>query len=104
MDAIEKSTAKVQEKTELRLAGIEARVADVTAAGSSLGAAVGDQLKASLEQFYKTVDGRFREFAASQAEARRKLDQERATQFQELQGLLAHESPKARAYSGSAHP
>ena len=50
MDAIEKSTAKVQEKTELRLAGIEARVADVTTAGSSLGAAVGDQLKASLEQ------------------------------------------------------
>ncbi len=92
---------------------MEARVADVTSAVGSLSATVGEQLKASLDQFSKTVEGRFKELASSQAEAQKKLEQDRIQQFQDLQELLAHKSPKVRAVSqgppgqqsdGSARP
>ena len=97
LDTIEKNNTKVQEKYELRLTGVESRMTDVTNAVNSMTTVVGDQLKASLDQFSKSVDGRFREMTAVQAETQRKSDEARAQQFQELQDLLAHKSPKVRA-------
>ena len=82
----------MQEKT-----GVESRISDVSTAVSSLTSAVGDQLKALLDQFSKSVDGRFNQMAAAQAETQRKSDEARAQQFQDLQDLLAHKSPKVRA-------
>ena len=73
LEAVEKNTVKTQEKTDLRLAGVEARVADVTSAVGSLSATVGEQLKAPLDQFSKTVEGRFKELASPQAEAQKKF-------------------------------
>ena len=97
LDTIEKNTSKVQEKNELRLAGVESRMTEVTNAVSSMTTVFGDQLKASLDQFSKSVDGRFREMTAAQTETQRKSDEARAQQFQDLQDLLAHKSPKVRA-------
>jgi len=97
LEAVEENTAKAQEKTDLRLVGVESRVAEVTTAVGSLSQSVGEQLKASLDHFSKTVEGRFRELASNQAESQRKMEQDRVQQFQELQDLLAHKSPKVRA-------
>ena len=57
-----------------------------------------------MDQFSKSLDGRFREMAAQQVEAQKKADQDRWAQLKELQEMLAHKSPKARAVSPSGHP
>ena len=97
LEAVEKGTTKAQEKMTLRLDGVESRVADVTAAVGSLSASVGDQLRASLEQFSKTVEGRFKDFTAAQVEQQKQFEKDRCQQMQDLQDMLAHKSPKVRA-------
>lgn len=59
LEAVETNSAKAQEKTDLRLAGVESRVAEVISAVGTLTASVGNQLRASLDHFSKTVEGRF---------------------------------------------
>ena len=59
-------------------------------------------MTASMEQFNKSLDGRFREMNAQQLEAQKKAEQDRWSQFKELQELLAHKSPKVRAVSPAA--
>lgn len=45
LEAVETNSAKAQEKTDLRLAGVESRVAEVISAVGTLTASVGNQLR-----------------------------------------------------------
>ena len=95
LDQVEKTATKAQKRTELRLTG-----ADVNTALSTFSDKVEQKMSSSMEQFSKSLDGRFREMAAQQIEAQKKADQDRWAQFKELPDMLAQKSPKG-GYSQS---
>ena len=104
LESVEKENVKAQKTVQLRLDGVEARVADIGGTLSSLTGTVEKQMMAGMEQFHKSLEGRFREMNAQNIEAQKKAGQDRWSQFKELQEMLAHKSPKVRAVSPVSRP
>ena len=104
LENVEKENVKAQKTVQLRLDGVEARVADIGGALSTLSGTVEKQMIAGMEQFHKSLEGRFREMNAQNVEAQKKAEQDRWSQFKELQEMLAHKSPKVRAVSPVSRP
>ena len=104
LENVEKENVKAHKTVQLRLDGVEARVADIGGAMSTLSGTVEKQMMAGMEQFHKSLEGRFREMNAQNIEAQKKAEQDRWSQFKELQEMLAHKSPKVRAVSPVSRP